>query len=875
MHRNGSDPASQGRNSPASAPDAPPAYDSEDRAALHALAAIAPGLRLASALAIAGAIIAALYFGRDLLIPLALAVLLGFLLDPLVRRLKRWGLPRMAAIFVTVALALGALTGLGFYLGGQLASLAESLPRYQHTMIVKLQTLRSSIESPGALEGLTATFGRLREEISGSLEERDDATPSASDEAGAEVQTVQLAPQQLSPAQQAGIWLLHISEPLFTAGIVLLFVILVLLDRDGLRERLLRLVGGNIHLATDALDEAAQRIGKYLRMQLIVNIAYGFPLAIGLWLIGVPGAPLWGVVAALMRYIPYVGPALAAIFPLALSFAVGHGWDMLLWTLALIVALELISNNIIEPWLYGESTGLSTLAIIVSATFWTALWGPIGLILATPLTVCLLVLGRSIEALNFLEVLLGSDPVLTPPQRLYQRLLVEDVDSAMDLARSTIKQHMTDSPGESSPPSAVTHLYDAVALPALRLSSQAHSSLATAEQRFRFNNGMDEWLAELADAYPPEPATLPAAGECARVHCLGARWEVDGMAAAVMAHSLRLFGHRASYSEHALGARMHLHTLPDLSSTAVLCLAVFSPSPQAQIRYLARHIRQHWPHVRIVAGIWNAPSLALTPELAGRVLADHLVGRLHEMVMRVDHLLHAEGALDYHPAPPPANEARRLQALHDSGLLHAPQAQELYQDCVRRAINAFDMKHAQIALIDAQWIHTPATSLITPQESAPLAGLPRAQSISAHIASQAAPLVIEDTQADLRFANNPHVLAHGMRFYAGVPLLDRHGHTLGALSIMDDQPHAEADIDMALLQYMASELMAALHKLLRPRKPSLKEAVLKATRSNAESDGESDGADEDKSQSNGNGNGNGNDQNGGQPLSSDTPPKDH
>lgn len=794
-----------------------PVQEGQERAALLALAAVAPSIRLAAGMVITAVVIAALYLGRDLLIPLALAVLLGFLLDPLVRRLKRWGLPRMAAILLVVSVALGVLAGIGTYLGGQLVTLAESLPQYQQTMENKLNTLRQSIHGPSVFDGLTNTFKHLRNEIASDLEApATRSEPSASTPNAPAIHQVQLAPAESSPMEQAQLWLGHIGNVLFTFGIVLLFVVLVLLDRDGLRERLLRLAGGNIHLATDALDEASQRIGKYLRMQLIVNVTYGVPLAAGLWLIGVPGAVLWGAVAALMRYVPYVGPALAAVFPLALAFAVGDGWNMLLWTLALIIALELISNNIIEPWLYGESTGLSTLAIIISATFWTALWGPIGLILATPLSVCLLVLGRSIASLSFLEVLLGSDPVLTPPQRLYQRLLVEDVDSAMDLTREIIRQQMPDAQDEDSAPSGVTHAYDALVLPALRLSSLAHTNIATAEQRFRFHSGMDEFLAEMAQAYPPEPACVPP-GQPARVHCLGIRWEVDAIAATAMAHSLQLFGHHASYSEDTLGARINLHALPDLAHTEVLCLAVFSTTPQAQIRYIARHVRKRWPHLRIVAGVWNAPGVELTPDLGKRLMVDHLVGRLHEMVMRVGHLLNKEEQMDYQSAALPDNEAQRLQALHESGLLE-PLALELYQDAVRRALNAFDMKHAQIALVDEQWVHTPATSLFVPQENANLSGLPRTQSMSAYVVSQAAPLIVEDTQGDVRFTRNPHVLGYGIRFFAGAPLLDKRGNVLGALCVMDDDPHPAEDVDMELLQYMASELMADLQKHLRASK---------------------------------------------------------
>lgn len=543
--------------------------DVPEQAALAQLAALVPGLRAATVLVIGAAIICALYFGRELLIPLALAILLGFLLDPLVRRLKRWGLPRMAAIVLVVAVVLGGLGGLGAYLGQQLAALGESLPRYQATMSEKLRGLSASVEGAGMFDGLTSALQDLQRDIAGQGAEPASGQPGGAAQAAPEqpVQQVQVVPAPPTNVQLAQTWLLRISEPLLMAGIVILFVVLILLDRDALRDRLLRLMGGNLNMATEALDDASQRIGKYLRMQLIVNITYGVPLAAGLWLIGVPGALLWGVVAALMRYVPYAGPALAAIFPVALAFAVEPGWSMLIWTVALILALELISNNIVEPWLYGESTGLSTLAIIVSATFWTALWGPIGLILATPLSVCLLVLGRTIPALHFLEVLLGSEPVLTPAQRLYQRLLVEDVETALEISQQTIEDSMPRSADdEQDLPLALVQYYDSVLLPSLRLSSHLHSSMATAEQRFRFDNGMDGLLDELADEYPPPAHTLAPEGEVAAVHCLGSRWEVDAMAAAALAHGLRLYGHTASVSTHALGARVDLASLPQLDT---------------------------------------------------------------------------------------------------------------------------------------------------------------------------------------------------------------------------------------------------------------------------------------------------------------------
>ncbi|PAT43976.1 AI-2E family transporter [Vandammella animalimorsus] len=815
-------------SSPTGAPSAQPHRPAEvlrhgdvpEQAALAQLTALVPGLRAATVLVIGAVVICALYFGRELLIPLALAILLGFLLDPLVRRLKRWGLPRMVAIVLVVAVVLGGLGGLGAYLGQQLAALGESLPRYQATMSEKLRGLSASVEGAGMFDRLTSALQDLHRDIAGQGAEPASGQPGGAAQAAPEqtVQQVQVVPAPPTNVQLAQTWLLRISEPLLMAGIVILFVVLILLDRDALRDRLLRLMGGNLNMATEALDDASQRIGKYLRMQLIVNITYGVPLAVGLWLIGVPGALLWGVVAALMRYVPYAGPALAAIFPVALAFAVEPGWSMLIWTVALILALELISNNIVEPWLYGESTGLSTLAIIVSATFWTALWGPIGLILATPLSVCLLVLGRTIPALHFLEVLLGSEPVLTPAQRLYQRLLVEDVETALEISQQTIEDSMPRSADdEQDLPLALVQYYDSVLLPSLRLSSHLHSSMATAEQRFRFDNGMDGLLDELADEYPPPVHTLAPEGEVAAVHCLGSRWEVDAMAAAALAHGLRLYGHTASVSTHALGARVDLASLPQLDTCQVLCLVAFSPQPQAQIRHISRRIRRRWPHVRIIACVFNAPGLELTSQMAQRLSADELVNRMHEVVLSVNSQFADGAALEYIPAAIPEDETRRLRALQQSDML-AEDKLALYRDTVRRATNAFAVKHAQISLVGEDWVHTPGSTLAEVDADPASTGLPRAQSVCSYVTRNGQPLVVEDVQHDPRFARNPALNEQGIRFYAGVPLRARRGEVIGTLCLMDDEPHDEEDVDLQLLELMAGELMGELRKLAR-RKP--------------------------------------------------------
>src|SRR5215467_3342862 len=228
--------------------------------------------------------------------------------------------------------------------------------------------------------------------------------------------------------------------PLALAGLVIVFVIMILLEREDLRDRLLRLAGRDLHRTTVAMDDAAQRISRYLLRQLVVNACCGVPIGFGLALMGIPNAALWGILAALLRFIPYLGIVIAACFPVALAIAITPGWLLLVWVVLLFVGIELVVSNLLEPWVYGASTGLSPVALIAAATFWTWLWGPIGLLLSTPMTVCLVVLGRHVPQLGFLDVMLGSDPVLEPSDSFYQRLLANDPEEATEQAREFIRE---------------------------------------------------------------------------------------------------------------------------------------------------------------------------------------------------------------------------------------------------------------------------------------------------------------------------------------------------------------------------------------------------------------------------------------------------
>lgn len=770
-------------------------------AGLQALVAILPGLRWLVGLLIATVIIAALYFGREILIPLALAVLLGFLLDPAVTRLKRWGLPRMVATLVVVALVLGTLTGMGIYLGKQVQALSSDLPTYQNTIREKLRNLRALSQGPSSWDGAFKTLDTVEGEI---------AKATASSERGQpRVQKVEVVREEAKPLEIVVQWLGKVSEPVALIGIVLLFVILILLDRDDLRDRLLRLMGGNLHVATDALDEASERIGSYLRMQFIVNVTYGIPMALGLWAIGVPGAVLWGVLATIMRFVPYVGPMISAVFPLALAFAVAPGWDMLLWTAGLILLLELVSNNIIEPWLYGSSTGLSTLAIIMAATFWTALWGPIGLILSTPLTVCCLVLGRYLPGLQFMEVLLGSQPVLDAPHRLYQRLLADDVNGAIELAQASVTDAL---PAKAGPPEQAKALHDFyadVGLPTLKLAYKHHAENATPEHRMRFSNGMEGLLEELMDDYPAQ-GVHTATGLRGRVHCVGARWEVDALAADMVAHSLQWQGVHASSGGHALTAAVGPEETQGWGDVQWLVLSAFHAQPQAMVRQILRRLRRRYPHMQVVLALWNVPPAVLDAAARERLGAAAVVLSLPELLLRMQQLISPqEGNTGYVPAERPEDDAERVQALLHSGAL-SPGLLPTYKEAVLKAANAFNVKYAQVSLVDQDWVHTPGSLLARATTPEMPVGLARDSSICGYVVRDGEDLVVEDVARDPRFADNPELAQAAIKFYAGVPLRNRKGQVLGTLCIMHDAPRTLQEEEMEVLHDMADSLMDSL-----------------------------------------------------------------
>lgn len=785
---------------------APPMTEAD----VQQLRKVASTVKVMAGCVIAALIMVALYVGKDILIPLALAVLLGFLLDPLVTWLKKKGLPRIAAILLVMLATLGVLGGGATYLGIQLGELSQKLPEYQDTIKQKLNSVKEYASGPSVWDGAKSTFNTVESSIATTVDEPEEKG----------VQEVKIVGTEATAKEEALQWLSKIADPLATFGIVLLFLILILLDRKDLHDRLLKLLGGNLNVGTDVLDEAAVRIGTYLRMQLIVNVTYGIPMALGLWLIGVPAAIMWGILAVAMRFVPYVGPMLCAVCPLVLAFAVDPTWNMVLWTLALIVTLELISNNIIEPWLYGESTGLSTLAIIVAATFWTALWGPVGLILSTPLTACILVLAHYIPALGFLKVLLGSAPVLTAPERFYQRLVANDVNEALDFAVANIQQNLPKKATDEQIARQVNTFYTEVAIPALVLFSRGYNQEATAEHRLNMHQSLRLFNHDIQQHYTSteqfqQQALSPW------VYCLGARWEVDLQASMMLSHNLQL-QHIPAQASSEVFMQPRVDVLDEVpNSVKIICLSLFHVQPLAQIRLICHRIRQRFPDVHLIVATWNSDADALREQVMQRFAVDAVVDNVKELTLMVDALLLKDGVIERRDLTP-EQEQKRLEVLDSLDLLNAENL-PIYQDQIEQTLQAFDVKYAQVSWVGQDWVNTPATALTQDFDAPMTLKLPREESICTHVVYENQALIIEDLDRDPRFADHPDLKKHHIRFYAGVPLKTKQDIVLGSLCIMDHQPREMREDDLTLLNDLATELMITLTD---PKKNELKRAEL-------------------------------------------------
>jgi predicted PurR-regulated permease PerM len=575
-------------------------------------------------------IIAMLYFGREIFVPISLAILLSFVLAPLVGILQRIHVPRGLAVVGVVIFAFALIFAMGGLLASQLTQLAGDLPRYQSTISEKIQSFRDTNAGRGTLERASDMLKDLSKELD---KPKDAASAQASNStispnsprpsAPVPVEVRQPDPGALESLRTLISPLVH---PLATTGIIIIFVIFILLQREDLRNRIIRLAGSyDLQRTTAALDDAARRLSRLFLTQLIVNGAFGLVIGIGLWLIGTPSAVLWGILAAVLRFVPYIGAVIAAAFPLALAVAVDPGWSMLLWTLALFIIVEPIVGHVIEPMVYGRSTGLSPVAVVASAAFWTALWGPIGLVLATPLTVCLVVLGRHVERLDFLDVMFGDRPALSPPEIFYQRMLAGDPTEAAEKAEQFLKER------------SLASYYDEVALKGLQLAqADAERGALDSDRLLKIRDAVNEFASDLSDLddRPQEKTNLTTDAEASSavesiaenamyenlpilskenfppewqgehpVLCLAGRSLVDEAAAIMLAQLSTAHGLAARVEGAEALSTTNVFRL-ETTGVAIVCLVYLDASGPAHMRYSVRRLRRKLPNATIILGCW-------------------------------------------------------------------------------------------------------------------------------------------------------------------------------------------------------------------------------------------------------------------------------
>ncbi len=556
--------------------------------------------------------IAMLYLGRQIFVPLALALILSFALTPMVAILERAHVGRVPAVFAVLALCFALTSGLAWVAAGQLIEITSHVRDYQTNLKEKIRSLHSSKE--GALGRATDSVRELNKELNATSQSANSVSERREGHPAIPV-PVQLTAPPSNLLQDLRAFLGPLAGPLETASIVVIFTAFTLIKREDLRNRLIRLGGqGRLTAITQALDDASRRLTRYLLLQFLVNAGYGVLFGLGLYLIGVPHALLCGALAAVLRLVPYIGTLAAATFPVAIALAIFPGWSHALLSFGLFLLLELCVANILEPWLYGAHTGISSIAILVSAVFWTMLWGTVGLILSTPLTVCLMLLGRYIPQLDFLEVLLGDEPVLKPEEHFYQRLLAMDQDEARNIAETYLQQNSLES------------LYETVLIPALRLAEEdRHMGVLDDGRSGAILQSTQDLLEDLDDRLARESAEREDASNKAargeanesgvgvdvadsqfaslRVGCIPARDEADELVAIMLVHVLRQAGIAAACLP--IGAVDDMLEQVSRAGFDIVCVSALPPFAVGQARSLCRRLHARFPELNLAVGLWQ------------------------------------------------------------------------------------------------------------------------------------------------------------------------------------------------------------------------------------------------------------------------------
>ena len=541
-----------------------------------------PGQNLVNSLVIFLSVCAVLYFGQQILIPIVLAILLSLLLAPCVRILQNLKIPKPAAIISVVCIAFIALFTMTAVVATALTNLAGDLPQYESNLREKARSLKFATSGGGTMEKAANVLKDLQTELQqpqpNSLANNASPKPIL-----VEIRNSTFGP--LDPVISAVAVLIH---PMTQLGIVILMVVLILFNREDLRNRLIRLAGtGDINRTTIALDEAGLRLSRLFTMQLLINGLTGAFIGIALAAIGIPGAILWGVLTAVMRFVPFIGTFLSAVFPIIIAAAIGDGWTLALMTAGIVIVVEIVVGQVLEPLFFGKMTGLSTFAIVASAAFWTTLWGPIGLILATPLTVGLLVVGRNIESLKFFDVLLGSEAVLTPEHVFYQRLLASDPIEAAEQADVYVKEDRLEG------------FLNEVAIPGLMLANyDEQRGVLSRERQTAIAHSFSEMLDEVwGDDGKAEPNPVP-------VLLFPAHGALNFAATLAFSALLKTRGVRHQMLSPDVITPGKFPEI-DMSNVGFVCLCYLTVPSEAKHDYVLRRISSLVKDSRVISVAWS------------------------------------------------------------------------------------------------------------------------------------------------------------------------------------------------------------------------------------------------------------------------------
>lgn len=603
-----------------------------------------------------GVTIALLYFGREIFIPVALAFVLSFLLTPLVGWFQKLRIGRVPAVLAVMSLCLTITAFVGWKTGSQLVEITTHLPEYRTNIEHKIRALRSHNNAP--IIQATNTVQQLNQQLAASSGQSGSKTNGGS----RPPISVQVTKPPASFFQELRDLLGPLAGSIETAGLVIIFVTFMLINWEDLRSRLIRLGGqGRLSVVTQAMEEASEGLSRYLLLQFLVNSCYGCIFGTALYFIGVPHALLWGALATSLRFVPYIGVWIACAFPVALSVAVFPGWSHAGYVFAIFVALEIITANAVEPWLYGSHAGITPFAILVAAVFWATLWGPVGLVLSVPLTLCLILVGRYVPQMSFLEVLLGDAPPLKPEENYYQRLLATDQDEATDLAHSYLE-------GKS-----LQNVYECLLVPALRLAEEdRHTGVIDDRAADFVAQSTRELIEDLAERHKGEPRSSGVETYLnnpkfahASIVAIPARDQADELVGMMLTQLLQKAG-ATNVRALPIDTVENMLTQVERGRFAIACISALPPFAVGQARSLCKHLHARFPDLAIVVGLWGfAGGVPKAQERIGTACTDAVCTNFSEAFFQIQKLVETSGAGNgrHEPAEnPPVKPGPRVVA---------------------------------------------------------------------------------------------------------------------------------------------------------------------------------------------------------------------